>query len=128
MSAATDMSRDALASWIGDWVSNELGLGKDELDGDRSLLEYSLSSVSATILVGDLEDHLGLELAPTLVWDHPTVNGLADHLAAMKPGGGAAAAAPAAEAPAEDDAALLARMDELSDEEVAALLARLENK
>ena len=127
MNAATDMTKEAHAAWISDWVANELGLAGEEIDGDRSLLEYSLSSVSATILVGDLEDRLGLELPPTLVWDHPTVNGLAEHLAGLNAGAAAPAAAAAA-APAEDDAALLARMDELSDEEVAALLARLENK
>ena len=120
----SDMTHGAHAAWIRDWVAQELSIPCDEIDGDRSLLEYSLSSVSATILVGDLEDRLGLELSPTLVWDYPTVNGLAAHLATLAL---AAGPAPAAAAPAEeDDAALLARMDELSDEEVSALLARLE--
>lgn len=34
----------------------------------------------ALILCGDIEDHLGLALEPTVAWDHPTIDALAGHL------------------------------------------------
>ena len=120
----SDITEDALTAWIRDWLAQELEMAAEAIDPDRSLLEYALSSVSATILVGDLEDHLGVELSPTLVWDFPTVSGLAAHLLSSKAADATATSAASPEA--EDDAALLARIDELSDDEVSALLARLE--
>ena len=34
----------------------------------------------AMMLVGDLEDSLGLRLSPTLVWDYPTMEKLAQYV------------------------------------------------
>jgi acyl carrier protein len=41
--------------------------------------------VCALSLCGDLEDVYGLEVEPTLLWDHPTVDSLVRHLAAVLP-------------------------------------------
>jgi acyl carrier protein len=44
-----------------------------------------MDSVCALSLCGDLEDVFGLEVEPTLLWDHPTVDSLVRHLAAVLP-------------------------------------------
>ena len=58
-----------------------MGLPPVEIETDKSLLNYSLSSVTAMMLVGDLEEWLGLTLPPTLVWDYPSIDAIADYLA-----------------------------------------------
>jgi 3-oxoacyl-(acyl-carrier-protein) synthase len=52
-----------------------------ELDPDRPLQESGLSSRDALVLAGYLESLLERPLPPTLVWEHPTISGLAAALA-----------------------------------------------
>ncbi|MGW5685029.1 SDR family oxidoreductase [Nonomuraea sp. NPDC003754] len=52
-----------------------------EVDPDRPLEEFGLSSRDATGIAGELAELVGRELAPTLVWEHPTINRLAAALA-----------------------------------------------
>lgn len=105
-----------IAAWLVDWISRELQMQAGEIDTARSLLEYSLSSVTATILVGDLEDRFDLRLPPTLVWDYPSINAMVDFVAARLAEGGEGSA------PLD---ALPADIDSLSDDEVDALLKQL---
>ena len=111
----------AIIAWLIDWIAAELEMPAAEIDTAHSLLDYSMSSVTATILVGDLEDWLDLTLSPTLVWDYTSIDAIADHL--LEQAAGAPAAAPA-DAGADADA-MLANLDNLSDAEVDALLSKL---
>ncbi|WP_157249181.1 type I polyketide synthase [Nonomuraea typhae] len=52
-----------------------------DVDPDRPLEEYGLSSRDAVGIAGELGELLGRDLSPTLVWAHPTVNRLAGALA-----------------------------------------------
>lgn len=53
-----------------------------QVDPDRPLEEFGLSSREAVATAGELADLLGRELRATLVWEHPTVNRLAAALTA----------------------------------------------
>jgi acyl carrier protein len=70
--------RDWLAVRIADYVGAEPG----HIAMDRDFSEYGLESVSAFIMCGDIEAHLGLVVEPTAAWDHPTVEALAAFLRA----------------------------------------------
>lgn len=127
---------DDLRQWILAWLARELQVPETSIGADESLLRYKMDSVNAIMLVGDLEDRLGIRLSPTLVWDSPTVNQLVESVmrerASVAPAGQHnVAPAPMAEAePAMDPheaRALLDRLDELSDAEVERLLKRLSN-
>lgn len=110
--------------WLVGWIARELEMPADQLDASRSLMDYGLSSVAATMLVGDLEDWLGLRLSPTLAWDYPSIDEMADHLQECLAAD--AGKQPESEAAVDGDAsALLANLDKLSDDEVEALLTRL---
>lgn len=108
-------TRDTLAVWIGDWLGRELKLAPDDVALDKTFVRYGMDSVHAMMLVGDLEEHLGIRLPPTLAWTYPTVEALAGHLAETR------ATAPAATAPAARSE-LLARLDDLSEDEIDQLL------
>ncbi|MCH0569853.1 acyltransferase domain-containing protein [Streptomyces sp. MUM 136J] len=58
-----------------------LGITRDEVDRWAPLHRYGLDSVKATALVGSLEAFLGLPLPVTVIWDHPTLEGLCRALA-----------------------------------------------
>ncbi|WP_214326407.1 type I polyketide synthase [Nonomuraea sediminis] len=48
-----------------------------QVDLDRPLEEYGLSSRDAVGIAGELAELLGRELSPTLVWEYPTIDRLA---------------------------------------------------
>lgn len=119
-------TREEISTWLVNWIANELDMDKCEIQTTRSLLEYSLSSVTATILVGDLEDWLDLRLPPTLVWDYPSIDAMTEHLTSQLANDAQPAAATTGAAASSDAAALLENLDSLSEEEIDALLKQLD--
>jgi acyl carrier protein len=69
--------RDRLVTEIAD----VMGLPIDRVDSREPFAAFGVASVEAVHLVGTLETWLGLALDPTLLWDHPTIDALAKHLA-----------------------------------------------
>jgi acyl carrier protein len=129
-------SRGSIEEWLICWIAKELGMPPEGIETSKSLLDYSLSSVTAMMLVGDLEEWLGLTLPPTLVWDYPSIAAIADYLteqvgsspaavsAATEPGNGRPMDGEPNGRPAAG-ADLYASLDRLSDQEVDALLSRM---
>lgn len=77
-------SRDAgeIQAWLVARLADVLGLPPDEIDPGIPLDRYGLDSRTAAMLSGDLEEWLGRALPATLIWDYPTVDQVATHLAA----------------------------------------------
>jgi len=69
--------RDRLVTEIAEVMS----LPADRVDTREPFASYGIASVEAVHIVGKLETWLGLALDPTLLWDHPTIDALAKHLA-----------------------------------------------
>ncbi|MQY14095.1 hypothetical protein SRB5_42560 [Streptomyces sp. RB5] len=67
-----------------DWLLDRLALylrrAPDTVSPTVPLAEYGMDSVAALSLCGDLEDEFGLDVEPTLLWDHPTVDSLTTYL------------------------------------------------
>jgi acyl carrier protein len=122
-------SRGTIEAWLIDWIAKELGMPPAEIETSKSLLDYSLSSVTAMMLVGDLEEWLGLTLPPTLVWDYPSIAAIADYLVEQvaSPSAGVAAGTEPVNGreTAGAGADVYASLDRMSDEEVDALLSRM---
>jgi acyl carrier protein len=97
-------SRQAIESWITQWIARELALPVEQIEASKSLLNYSLSSVTAMMLVGDLEEWLEITLPPTLVWDYPSIEAIVDYLIGSIPG----ASTMAGNEPAAESAGLAA--------------------
>jgi acyl carrier protein len=114
-------SKPEIVAWLIDWIAKEMEMPTAEIDTGHSLLDYSMSSVTAMILVGDLEDWLDLTLSPTLVWDYTSIDAMTDHLLEQVSEGSSTVAA----APTKDVGQMLEDLDGLSDEEVDALLKQL---
>ena len=72
---------DEIADWLVDYLSKELAIPADELDVNARLFDLGLNSRKTVILAGDLEDWLGVEIAPDLAFDHPSIAALSAHLA-----------------------------------------------
>jgi acyl carrier protein len=104
---------EELSRSIGAWLARELKLPKSQIEPDKTFVRYGMDSMQAMMLVGDLEQLLARRLPPTLAWDYPTQEAMAKHL-------GSEAVSAAAEE--SDDSEILARLDDLSEDEIDRLL------
>ena len=129
----SETQRQEIADWLVAWIARELELPAGDVDAKRSLLEYSMSSLTATILVGDLEDWLHVSLPPSLVWDYSSIDAITDYLVQQATGKREFKASLSASdekavsgtADGTDARYLLEKLDRLSDAEVDALLTQL---
>jgi acyl carrier protein len=80
----TNIKQPRSATEIQDWIVTYLAklLEVDPADVDVTIPfdRYGLDSAAAVGLTGELEDWLGYEMDPTLLYDYPTIEGLVKHL------------------------------------------------
>ncbi|BBD69135.1 phosphopantetheine-binding protein [Nostoc commune NIES-4072] len=69
-----------IQAWIVLYLADLLEVDSDEIEVTIPFDRYGLDSSAAVGLTGDLEDWLGCELDPTLLYDYPTVEALVKHL------------------------------------------------
>lgn len=67
--------------WLVSYLANLLEIDLDEVDVTVSFDRYGLDSATAIGMTGNLEEWLGSELDPTLIYDYPTIEALAKNLA-----------------------------------------------
>ena len=65
---------------------------EQDVDLQAPLMEMGLDSLATTQLVRQLGEGLGVQLAPTLLFDYPTAAALSGHLASLVSTGDAAGA------------------------------------
>jgi len=82
-------------------LSRQLKLDEHELDRDTEFNEFGLDSIGLTQLGNQLNERYGLELAPTVFFEHPTLGSLSQRLF----GGAKTAPAAAPAAPKSDGGA-----------------------
>jgi acyl carrier protein len=76
-------TRDAVEAWLRSALSPLLRMAPAKIDGSQTFTRYGLDSITAITLAADLETWLGFRLSPTLAWEHPTLDQLATHIAAL---------------------------------------------
>jgi acyl carrier protein len=70
-----------IQAWIVAYLAELLEIDPDEINTTISFDRYGLDSSVAVGLTGDLEDWMETKLDPTLLYDYPTIESLAQHLA-----------------------------------------------
>ena len=74
-------SASEIRTWIAEQLSAMLDIERAEIDIGAPFSAFGLDSLKAVSLAGELETWLGRSLPPTLLWDYPTIDALATHLA-----------------------------------------------
>jgi thioester reductase-like protein len=72
-------AQQALQAWLIARVAAATQRAPDSLDPHAPLQSLGLDSIAAVTLSGELEQHLGRPVSPTLVFDHPSVSAIARH-------------------------------------------------
>lgn len=75
---AGDHSVAEVRDWLRKWVADATGQAVDAITVDRPMEEFGLASRDALALGGDIEDYTGVSLAPTVIYQHPTIASLAE--------------------------------------------------
>jgi acyl carrier protein len=78
---AQSPTREQIQAWLVSNISAVVEIDPQTIDVRKPLEYYGMDSMQAMHLSGDLEDWLGRQLSPTVVWDYPTIELLANHLA-----------------------------------------------
>jgi acyl carrier protein len=73
-------SQAEIHQWLIAHIAALASLPIDQVDIHTPIEQYGMDSIQAMQLCGELADWLGRPLAPTLVWEYPTVDLLAQYL------------------------------------------------
>uniref|UniRef100_UPI003BEF0529 SDR family NAD(P)-dependent oxidoreductase n=1 Tax=Burkholderia arboris TaxID=488730 RepID=UPI003BEF0529 len=79
---ADDAVKPRIRNEIETTLCRNLFVHRNELDARRTFSEMGLDSLGAVEIVRDLNRAFGLSLDSVLVYDHPTIDALVDHVAA----------------------------------------------
>ncbi|MGO9917251.1 MAG: SDR family NAD(P)-dependent oxidoreductase, partial [Isosphaeraceae bacterium] len=69
--------------WLTNCISQRMGISRQRIDVKVPFTSLGLTSLAAVQIAGELEVCLGEPVSPTLVYDYPTIEKLARHLAGL---------------------------------------------
>lgn len=75
-----EITATEIQEWIVAYLADLLEIKPEDVDVTIPFDRYGLDSSAAVVLTGDLENWLGTEIEPTLLYDYPTVEALVEHL------------------------------------------------
>ena len=76
-------TKAAIESWLVEKLAIAMKVDKAKIDVKEPFTDFALDSVAALRVVGQLEELLGRQLEPTLLYDYPDIESLSAHLAAQ---------------------------------------------
>ena len=88
-----------LRAWIVTALGDACGLAPTQVDPRGRFGQHGLDSLRAIRMISGLAERIGRPLSPTLAWEYPTAEALADHLAGVQVAGARVADRGAADAP-----------------------------
>ena len=78
---AENPSEAAIRDWCVAYLARTLDLPDQTIDPEMTFARLGLDSANSVFLIVELEDWLGVELIPDLLFEHPTIAELARYLA-----------------------------------------------
>jgi acyl carrier protein len=72
---------EAIQAWLVSHLVEEIGMTPAEIDVRAPFESYGLDSMIMVGLTGELEDWLGCQLSPNLLYEYTTIESLSQHLA-----------------------------------------------
>lgn len=73
-------SKKEITSWLVSYFADLLGICTSEIDLSTPFHRYGIESSAAISMTGDLEEWLGYEFEPTIIYDYPTIKTLTQHI------------------------------------------------
>ncbi|MFB8144350.1 acyl carrier protein [Streptomyces parvus] len=73
---------ESLRAWLTEHIADYVNLPVEAIDPTVPLVDYGLDSVSALNVSANIEDHLGITVDATVMWDNETIEALGTALMA----------------------------------------------
>jgi acyl carrier protein len=73
-------SSEEIQNWLISYTADLLEMDSEEINPATPFASYGLDSSAMVVLSGDLQTWLEIELDPTLLYDYPTIEALAEYL------------------------------------------------
>ena len=83
MATQSNKPSEEIELWLIDATAKLLGVSPTEVKPDEQLALLGLNSLEAMSLSGELSNWLQKDIAPTIVWDYPTIRELSNHIASL---------------------------------------------
>ncbi|NEO43855.1 MAG: SDR family NAD(P)-dependent oxidoreductase [Moorea sp. SIO4A3] len=74
-----------IEAWLINKIAELLQIAPEKIDSTQPLAVYGLNSVLAVSIAAELEEWLGMAVVPTIVYDYPSIQALADYLGQTTP-------------------------------------------
>jgi acyl carrier protein len=75
------MNSNEISAWIRERIARELGSEASAIDPEVTFDRLGLDSLALLGVLGDLASELDIEIETSVLFDYPTISGLAAHLA-----------------------------------------------
>ena len=80
MEASRNFTKDSISAWVTDYLAEVLEVDRSFIAPDVELEALGLNSALVVSMLGDLEDWLGVEISPSVVFDYPTIDAMSGYL------------------------------------------------
>jgi acyl carrier protein len=84
MSKITTVTHEQIVDWCRNHIASLLDFPVERIPADAEFDSFGLDSAAAVSLVVDLEEWLGTEVSPSLLFEFPTVQGLAGEILRLR--------------------------------------------
>ncbi len=74
------VSRNDFVQFLRDEISIRASLANEDVANDALLSSLGLSSLDVVLISGALEDRFDIEVDPTLMYEHQTIDAVAEYL------------------------------------------------
>jgi len=78
------IDKNSVINWLVTWIAKEVDLSSDKINSDEPFVNFGLGSRQAISMAADLEDWLKRELPPSIAWEYPTIEKLAEFISSGK--------------------------------------------
>ncbi|ACK70306.1 Beta-ketoacyl synthase [Gloeothece citriformis PCC 7424] len=82
----SNSQQQLIQDWLVDKIAQRLSISSAEIEITEPFASYGLDSVQAVRITAELEDWLKVKLSPTLAYDYPSIESLAQYLTALLKG------------------------------------------
>lgn len=70
----------SIIEWLTTQIAHELNVKKDMIDIRQPFSRFNIDSVRAMLMLSKIQKDFDLKLSPTIFWNYPTIQALADRL------------------------------------------------
>jgi acyl carrier protein len=74
-------TREDIQGWLVTAIARSLRVDPDEIETAVPFDRFGMDSVVVVHLTEELSQRIGKKLSPTLMYEHPTIDALSEHLA-----------------------------------------------